>query len=528
MTLEVEDTGHLRRKLLEYVTNGDLEAAIHIQDAEIGHRIKVAMKRKLVPEWVLYTLSSLYWRVRGNRVNALHCLLTANKKVDSKYKDLVLTSLGSVLLEMGYFDESMAIVEEAFKQAPYEPALNFLLAQLNMLRKHRNAHMFHLKQAVRVDPNFMSGLARNLLNGWACILKQINTVSEIGLNEDICTQVEPGINMVCMKDGGGCHVTNMECPMNEDRDTTTVTSLLGVKEKKESADSLDYNMFNVITDNMPKDRKNVKLHQQNYDLMLRIVSSMLKSCGKCKGIGAENTLSEEACSLRYMDLGYWLHTITLRNMIIEGSIRWPAEVSTISAMKGKVPECRMPPNPTEDFFLEKFTGVDINGWKPITSLMHQFTDFFDFHDFQMLGSKIAKFIEVKSDSWEGLVAAGWWCGSEGRALCAIRCLASAHKLAPPNFGPQALRAMSVLLTLQSKRDDAKNLAYLSFYTSPKNKIDAFVLAVAHSYLEEYEQAIGMYGYALTFDAEFLTAKACIHFMVCNMLFGDLSNRSKEI
>lgn len=35
---------------------------------------------------------------------------------------------------------------------------------------------------------------------------------------------------------------------------------------------------------------------------------------------------------------------------------------------------------------------------------------------------------------------------------------------------------------QSKQKDAKAVAYLSFYTTPKNKIDAFLVGVSHSYL----------------------------------------------
>lgn len=28
---------------------------------------------------------------------------------------------------------------------------------------------------------------------------------------DICTQVEPGMSMVCEKDGTNCHLTNIQC-----------------------------------------------------------------------------------------------------------------------------------------------------------------------------------------------------------------------------------------------------------------------------------------------------------------------------
>lgn len=74
--------------------------------------------------------------------------------------------------------------------------------------------------------------------------------------------------------------------------------------------------------------------------------------------------------------------------------------------------------------------------------------------------------------------------------------------------------------LQSKIKDAKEVAYLSFYTQPKSKIDAFLVGVSHTYLAEYEPAVWMYRYALTFDEKFLPAKACLHATMCLMLFGD--------
>ena len=61
-----------------------------------------------------------------------------------------------------------------------QPATNFILAELNMIKKHRNTHMFHLKQVVRVDPEFMGGLARNLLYGWSCLFRQVNVLQDLG------------------------------------------------------------------------------------------------------------------------------------------------------------------------------------------------------------------------------------------------------------------------------------------------------------------------------------------------------------
>lgn len=46
------------------------------------------------------------------------------------------------------------------------------------------------------------------------------------------------------------------------------------------------------------------------------------------------------------------------------------------------------------------------------------------------------------------------------------------------------------------------------------------------YQAEYEQAVWMYGYTLTFDETFLAAKSCVQTAACLMLFGE--NYKKNI
>ncbi|CAG9792164.1 unnamed protein product [Diatraea saccharalis] len=426
---QVVDTGHLRTKLLEYTGDGNVESVMHMQDVEIGHRIYIAMKKKLAPEWILYTLASLYWRVRSNNANALHCLMSASKKVDPKYKDLVLASLASVYVEMGHFDESLSATEEGFKLGVYEPALNFVLSELNMLRKHRNTHIFHLKQVIRVEPKFMGGLARNLLNGWSCLMKQITTMAEVGLSEDICTQVEPGVNMVCGKDGTNCHVTNIECFKNEDKESTsTLVKLLGMKDKQsEESEIMDDSMFDEFKDNMPKDRSDKDSHQRNYDMMRENIRP------------EDLELTEEDCTNQHLELSYWLHTVNFRQLVVDYNLRLPMEIASMTPSKLKFPECRIPISPLGDFFLERLSRVDSNGWQPLLGLMHHFAEIFEYYDYVSLGAKISKYVDIS----------------------------------------------------------------------------------------QYEQAVWMFRFALTFDADFMPAKACLHATMCIMLFGSKEKNKQE-
>ncbi|CAB3228683.1 unnamed protein product [Arctia plantaginis] len=527
---EVIVTDHLRQKLLEYVGDGDASSVKHMQDAEIGQRIYAAMQMKLAPKWLLYTLSSLYWRVRGNNVNALHCIMTASRTVEPKYKDIVLVSLASTYLEMGYFDEALAAAEEAFKLSLYEPATNFILSELNMIKKHRNTHMFHLKQVIRVEGNFMNGLARTLLHGWACLFKQVNVLQELEFSEsDICTQVEPGMSMVCEKDGSNCHLTNIQCFSSHERESSTLVRMLELKDDNIQGayvDDVHEHVFDHLMVNMETERSDKLGHQAHFEAMMKTVDKTLKGCGNrgCASIQPEDlALKEEDCTYQHLELGYWLHIISFRQLLSDADPRLPLDILSMTPSTKKVPECRLDVDPSEDFFIERFTKIDTEGWEPVLSLMHQFAEMFNFYDYVTLGAKIAKYVETRPRCWAGAAAAGWWCGAGGRGACAARCLAAAHRLAPrarPLLAAHAARALAALLHIQSKQRDAKEVAYLSFYAQPKSKIEAFLVGVSHSYLAEYEPAVWMYRYALTFDDKFLPAKACLHATMCLMLFGE--------
>ncbi|CAG4951444.1 unnamed protein product [Parnassius apollo] len=523
----VVTTDYLRQQLLKYVANGNVDLAKHMQDAEIGQRIYAAMQKKLAPKWILQTLSSLYWRVRGNNLNTLNCLISALNTVPDRYRDIVLVSLASVCLEMGHFEEAMLLAEEAFRTSLYEPATNFILAELNMLIKHHNTHMFHLKQVLRVEKEFMGGLARNLLYGWACIMKQVNELAEMDCSSEDSTRIEPETDMVCEKDGSNCPKTNLQSSNKQQKvDTSTIVRLLEMKDekiRKSKEDNVDESIFDPFIVNMPSDRNNLLGHQLNFDSMMITLGKSLKGCGAqgCRNLQAEDlALKEDDCADHHLQLGYWLHIVSFKQPFTDTKLRLPAEIIATPPSNKKVPECQLKMDTSQDFFLERISRVDTEGWEPVLSLMHQFAEIFAYFDYVNLGAKIAKYVETKPRSWVGALSAGWWCGAGGRGACAARCLAVAHAYAPPHYAMHALRALAALLHSQSKQQDAKEIAYLAFYLMPKSKVEALLVAVSHTCLAEYEQAVWMYRYALTFDDQFLPAKACLHAAMCLMFYGD--------
>ncbi|XP_013175431.1 PREDICTED: tetratricopeptide repeat protein 17-like isoform X3 [Papilio xuthus] len=524
---EVIRTDQLKQKLLEYAGNGNSDLVRHMHDAEIGHRIYSAVQKRLAPKWILYTLSSLYWRARDNNVNALHCLLTASKGVPIRYKDLVLISLASVCLEMGYFDEALTAAEEAFRLSLYEPATNFILAELNMLKKHRHTHLFHLKQVVRVDKEFLGGIAKNILYAWGCVLKQAIDLSDFDYGKsDVCTQLEPGVNMVCDRDGTNCHVTNVKCPSYmEKADKSVLVRLLELKDesiRQAHVDNMDEDLFDRIIKNMPRDRADFLGHQLNLDTMMITIANSLKGCGPkgCHTMQAEDmALQEEDCTYHHLQLGYWLHIVSFKQPFSDPNLRL-LDITSLSPSNKKVPECRINGETARDYFLERVMRVDAEHWEPVLTLMHQFAEVFNYFDYVTLGAKISKYLENKPRSWSGALSAAWWCGASGRGECAVRCLVAALSLAPQAHAHHVWRSIVALLHTQSKQRDAKEIAYLSFYLSPKSKVEAFLVAVSHTCVAEFEEAVWMYRYALSYDQRYLPAKACLHATICLMVFGE--------
>nr|CAI5851357.1 unnamed protein product [Callosobruchus analis] len=130
LNVELKGSEYLRKYLLDYVNDGNAD------EAEIGQRIITAMEKKTAPRWVLVTLASLYWRVRGNARRTLDCLDAAFQSVPRDATDAVLVSLGSVAHQLGLTEQAMKFAALAFKINYVEPSTNFLLASLHYTNKN--------------------------------------------------------------------------------------------------------------------------------------------------------------------------------------------------------------------------------------------------------------------------------------------------------------------------------------------------------------------------------------------------------
>lgn len=86
--------------------------------------------------WKLYTLSSYYWRFKGNAKEAVECARRAVYLAPRKYKDIPLLSLGTILQRSNFINDSVIVLGAAVEHSPNIPENQVALANsLMMLSK---------------------------------------------------------------------------------------------------------------------------------------------------------------------------------------------------------------------------------------------------------------------------------------------------------------------------------------------------------------------------------------------------------
>ncbi|KAH0816341.1 hypothetical protein GEV33_006450 [Tenebrio molitor] len=172
---------------IKYVNNGKAD------EAEIGQRIITAMEKKSAPNWVLSTLASLYWRIRGNTRKTLDCLDLALKTAPKDQTDVILVSISSVVHQLGLVNQAMKYANLAFKLNYVEPSTNFLLALLHYDSNPLMA-LYYVKNVLRVDSEYYDGQAELLLKIWGCRIKMgtYNNVKKPAekMPQEICSEKE--------------------------------------------------------------------------------------------------------------------------------------------------------------------------------------------------------------------------------------------------------------------------------------------------------------------------------------------------
>lgn len=104
--------------------------------------------------WKYYTLSSFYWRMKGNALEALECVLRALTYAPRKSKDIPLLSLGSILYRSHQWQNAEVILQAAIDHAPHIPENHFALGLVFGMNFQLNNSLEHFDKAESLDPSF--------------------------------------------------------------------------------------------------------------------------------------------------------------------------------------------------------------------------------------------------------------------------------------------------------------------------------------------------------------------------------------
>ncbi|EDW82682.1 uncharacterized protein Dwil_GK25005 [Drosophila willistoni] len=103
--------------------------------------------------WKFHTLSSYYWRMRGNARQALPCARIAVMLAPPMFRDIPLLSLGTILFRMGRLADADLLLTAAVEHAPLVAENHVVLASALAMKHDFNRSLQHFDEAERLDPS---------------------------------------------------------------------------------------------------------------------------------------------------------------------------------------------------------------------------------------------------------------------------------------------------------------------------------------------------------------------------------------
>ncbi|XP_017002368.1 tetratricopeptide repeat protein 17 [Drosophila takahashii] len=120
---------------------------------ELTRRFAVDGLQHHPASWKFHTLSSYYWRMRGNAREALPCARLAALLAPPIFKDIPLLSLGTILFRMGRLADADLILSAAVEHAPQVAENHVVLASALAMKHDFNRSLQHFDEAERLDPS---------------------------------------------------------------------------------------------------------------------------------------------------------------------------------------------------------------------------------------------------------------------------------------------------------------------------------------------------------------------------------------
>ncbi|VDN07175.1 unnamed protein product [Thelazia callipaeda] len=168
-----------------------------ITEADIAQRIGTLMKYSIGPQWLVFNMAALYWRIVGAPGEAITCLHAALEAQPERYADVALVQLAQVVIRSGINDESdlndvVALVNKALQIDSNEPITLFLMGIVKILQRKLVSGLKYIRAAVVVDPLFQPAVS--VFHALKCLNK--NGQGMMGgdqLHLRCCSQDEPNV-----------------------------------------------------------------------------------------------------------------------------------------------------------------------------------------------------------------------------------------------------------------------------------------------------------------------------------------------
>lgn len=120
---------------------------------QFANKLVTGLRRH--PEtWQLFTLSSYYWRLKGDAYQAAECARRALHLVPRRHKDVPMLSLGTILQRSRHHRDAALVLEAATELNPYIAENHFALGNSLFFLSEFNRSMQEYKRAKQLDDAF--------------------------------------------------------------------------------------------------------------------------------------------------------------------------------------------------------------------------------------------------------------------------------------------------------------------------------------------------------------------------------------
>ena len=96
---------------------------------DMAVRFKYAMSKNST-SWVLSSVASLYWRVKGNTEEAVNCLRHSLYYAPYRMRDIPLISLANIFTRASLYNDALIVANQAEEISPRYTVIRFTIANI--------------------------------------------------------------------------------------------------------------------------------------------------------------------------------------------------------------------------------------------------------------------------------------------------------------------------------------------------------------------------------------------------------------